>query len=144
MKGHTTAWQRLPGSGERVNWNGSILRANEQAERLFALYVDRIFSQVRYHGFRFDLSTYPFSTLVKELSFQISKRVNNPKFRERPEEIATKIQAGYYAQFFKYASAPIMVLDTEEDDICIELSKRIERENKLRAESLLLLEAPND
>ncbi|MRW94957.1 hypothetical protein GJ699_34065, partial [Duganella sp. FT80W] len=30
MKGHTTAWRRLPGSGRRVNWNGSILRANEQ------------------------------------------------------------------------------------------------------------------
>jgi DNA replication protein DnaC len=30
MKGHTTAWQRLPGSGRRVKRSGSILRANEQ------------------------------------------------------------------------------------------------------------------
>jgi hypothetical protein len=30
MKGHTTAWQRLPGSGRRVKLSGSILRANEQ------------------------------------------------------------------------------------------------------------------
>jgi hypothetical protein len=29
MKGHTTALQRLPGSGRRVKRSGSILRANE-------------------------------------------------------------------------------------------------------------------
>ena len=29
MPGHTTAWQRLPGSGRRVKQRGSILRENE-------------------------------------------------------------------------------------------------------------------
>ena len=30
MRGHTTAWQSLPGSGRRVKLGGSILRANKQ------------------------------------------------------------------------------------------------------------------
>jgi hypothetical protein len=37
MKGHTTALQRLPGSGRRVKRSGSILRANEQLLKNFVV-----------------------------------------------------------------------------------------------------------
>ena len=37
MQGHTTAWQRLPGSGRRVKQSGSILRANEHMSATFTL-----------------------------------------------------------------------------------------------------------
>ena len=48
MQGHTTAWQRLPGSGRRVKQSGAILRANEQILSKMLTSTSYLFTQTPY------------------------------------------------------------------------------------------------
>lgn len=113
---------------------GQQFDENGIAEKLFELYVTRVFHQVRWDGLRFSFDNYPYRKLAQALPLLAAEKLMFSHLAGGNEQIdffVTKILTGQYCPWFKVLSdlmvAPDLDIGPPTSTSCAQMREQIKR-----------------